>query len=316
MKEPLLSRQKSSACRGAPCPSPPPAAGPAPRVCEPACPPVPRADPPARGPAFPPEPRSAARTHLRGAPAFLPSSVGGQAPGEVGGPPRLPRAGFCVWSLPLAAGGSPGAPRETSGRWGRGLRAPGTRAGPASRRTRGGPRPQVPARGPASEGAEGAGIPQPTRASPGSARPRLEAENFRNLRNLRTQTGFTEHLLRAELCARPRGELEALATGPPQATPKCRWNWTGHTAWIKRRLEVMVVMVAKMILSGECLSPCEEQDTPLQKEIIVNGSERQSFTTQEDSSPLSRLQTGAGIPSVSPERYSQNHVPRKSGTYK
>lgn len=61
-----------------------------------------------------------------GTPACLPSSVGAKPQDEVGGPPRLPRAGFSLWTLrSLASGRSSEPPRETSGRWeGRGLCAP------------------------------------------------------------------------------------------------------------------------------------------------------------------------------------------------
>lgn len=53
-----------------------------------------------------------------GAPTFLPSSVGGQVPRRGWGPPRLPRAGFSLWTLrPLASRRSSEPPPETSGRW-------------------------------------------------------------------------------------------------------------------------------------------------------------------------------------------------------
>lgn len=53
-----------------------------------------------------------------GAPASFPSSVGAKPQDEVGGAPRLPRAGFSLWTLrPLASGRSSEPPRETSGLW-------------------------------------------------------------------------------------------------------------------------------------------------------------------------------------------------------
>lgn len=49
-----------------------------------------------------------------GAPACLPSSVGAKPQDEGGGPPRLPRADFSLWTLrPLASGRSSEQPRET-----------------------------------------------------------------------------------------------------------------------------------------------------------------------------------------------------------
>lgn len=135
-------------------------------------------------------------------PAFRAAS-GAKPQDEVGGAPRLPRAGFSLWTLqPLASGRSSEPPLETSGRWeGAGpLRSlkggqekfPSTLSGfrVGKQRGSGGPgalRPQVtrgqgvggdawpvPACQPKSEGSEGARIPS-TGAwhSPGSAPPVL-----------------------------------------------------------------------------------------------------------------------------------------------
>lgn len=147
-REPLLLRQKSSACDGSPqTPLPSQALrwrltrGSPVSVLPRSAPRVPSlpADPPFPSPAFPQNPDSP----RVGAPACLPSSAGAKPQDEVGGPPRLPRAGFSLWTLqPRASGRSSEPPRETYGRWeGRGFCAPCRGAGqmsPNPARRRGG----------------------------------------------------------------------------------------------------------------------------------------------------------------------------------
>jgi hypothetical protein len=182
-------------------PHPHPQAKPGPLVLPPppGAPRVPSfpADPPSPSPAFPLKPGF--RLTEGGGTGLPPKQRRGPSPkNEVGGPPRLPTAGFSLWTLLPPASGRSSEPRpETSGRW-EGAGPPRSREGgrknlpqppPGSGQDRrgsgvlGAPRPQVtralggrddagpvPERNPKSEGCEGAGIPSAhARHPPGSA---------------------------------------------------------------------------------------------------------------------------------------------------